>query len=193
MASLGQPMAGCALCTTNRHLKEWIEANGTVETCAFCAGTERLKATLRERRAALKDNPAFRQHVFGREDGSYVGSYDRPWRGLFSLAGLDWGRRQGLVWHTLRHEFVSRTLERTGDSVVAQAMARHKDVRTTQGYLHARPTRLLVAAVALNRAETHAEADRGSGASTRGTGTAAGSYADPMRGGKVVRFPKKSA
>jgi integrase len=157
------------------------------------AGTERLKAILIERRAALKNNPGFRQHVFGREDGSYVGSFDRPWRRLFELAGLDWGRAQGLVWHALRHEFISRTLEQTGDPVVAQAMARHKDVRTTQGYLHARPTRLLAAAVALNRAEATAQGARRPAAATRGAGTGSGSYADPMPGGRMLPFPRKSA
>lgn len=33
------------------------------------------------------------------------------WRELFKLAGLKWGRDKGLVWHTLRHEFCSRTAE----------------------------------------------------------------------------------
>jgi hypothetical protein len=41
---------------------------------------------------------------------------------------------RGLVWHTLRHEFCSRTAENTSDPVVAQELARHKDLRTTQGY-----------------------------------------------------------
>lgn len=40
------------------------------------------------------------------------------------LAGLKWGRDKGLVWHTLRHEFCSRTAENTGDPVVAQELGR---------------------------------------------------------------------
>jgi hypothetical protein len=47
------------------------------------------------------------------------------WRRLFKLAGLDFGRHNGVVWHTLRHEFCSRTAENTGDLVVAQELARH--------------------------------------------------------------------
>jgi integrase len=53
------------------------------------------------------------------------------------LAGLDYGRSKGLTWHTIRHEFVSRNIENTGDPVVTQRLARHKDGRTTQGYMHA--------------------------------------------------------
>ena len=78
----------------------------------------------------------------------------------------------GLVWHTLRHEYVSRTLENTGDPVVAQAMARHKDVRTTQGYLRARPTRLLEAALKLERAPKKR-------------------YAEAMQEANVLHFPNK--
>ena len=73
------------------------------------------------------------------------------WRELFELAGLKWGRDKGLVWHTVRHEFCSRTAENTGDPVVAQELARHKDLRTTQGYLHPRLSRVLAAATRLDR------------------------------------------
>jgi integrase len=70
---------------------------------------------------------------------------------LFRLAKLDYGRSKGLVWHTIRHEFVSRHLENTGDPVIAQRLARHKDGQTTQGYMHAREARVLAAAVRLGR------------------------------------------
>jgi integrase len=112
-------------------------------------GTERLKEALQKRRFALKNEPD--AYVFGTEDGGRQKDFRRMWRELFKLAGLKWGRDKGLVWHTLRHEFCSRTAENTGDPVVAQELARHKDLRTTQGYLHPRLSRVLAAAVRLNR------------------------------------------
>src|SRR5467141_1650676 len=65
------------------------------------------------------------------------------WRELFRLAGLDFGRAKGLVWHTTRHEFVSRHAENTGDPVLTQHLARHKDLRTTQAYFHVRNSQML--------------------------------------------------
>ena len=102
------------------------------------AGSERLKAELVKRRFALAHNPE--AYVFGTEDGKSMKSFKRMWQELFGLAGLDFGRSKGLTWHTIRHEFVSRTLENTGNPVVTQRLARHKDGRTTQGYQHARET-----------------------------------------------------
>ena len=60
-----------------------------------------------------------------------------------------------------------RTAENTGGPVVAQELARHKDLRTTQGYLHARLARVLarnlsVAAPSRRRAAGQSEADDGS-------------------------------
>jgi integrase len=115
------------------------------------AGTERLKQELTRRRFQLRGNPPDKQYVFGREDGSRIKRFDDTWHRLFGLAGLDWGRKKGLVWHTLRHEFCSRMVERSGDPVVAQRLARHKDLRTTMTYMHARPENLLAAAVGLSR------------------------------------------
>jgi integrase len=112
-------------------------------------GTERLKEALQKRRFALRNDPE--GYVFGTDDGRRQKGFRRMWRELFELAGLKWGRDKGLVWHTLRHEFCSRTAENTGDPVVAQELARHKDLRTTQGYLHPRLSRVLAAAVRLNR------------------------------------------
>ncbi len=113
------------------------------------AGSERLKKELVRRRFQLQRNPE--GYVFGTEDGRRVRGFRRMWRELFRLAGLDFGRQKGLTWHTIRHEFVSRTIENTGDPVVTQKLARHKDGRTTQRYLHARDSHLLAAAVRLNR------------------------------------------
>ena len=113
------------------------------------AGTQRLIAALRARREELQGNPD--AYVFGTPSGFRQVCFRGAWRRLFVLAGLDYGRDKGLVWHTLRHEFCSRTAENTGDPVVAQELARHKDLRTTQGYLHARRSRVLAGAVSLDR------------------------------------------
>ncbi len=113
------------------------------------AGTERLKLELTKRRFALKRNPE--AYVFGTESGKPVKAFKRMWRELFKLAGLDYGRSKGLTWHTIRHEFVSRNIENTGDPVVTQRLARHKDGRTTQGYMHARESRVMAAVVRLNQ------------------------------------------
>src|SRR5258705_10247358 len=90
-------------------------------------------------------------YVFGTDDGRREKGVRRMWRELLKLAELDWGGDKAMVWLTLRHEFCSRTAENTGDPVVAQELARHKDLRTTQGYLHPRQARVLAAAVRLNR------------------------------------------
>lgn len=113
------------------------------------AGTERLKLELAKRRFALKRKPE--AYVFGTEAGASVKTFKRMWRELFKLAGLDYGRAKGLTWHTIRHEFISRNIENTGDPVVTQRLARHKDGRTTQGYIHARESRVMAAVVRLNQ------------------------------------------
>ena len=79
-------------------------------------GSERLKQALVPRRFELGRNPdAF---VFGKRDGRRQKSFRRMWHELFTLAELDWGRDKGVVWHTLRHEFTSRVLEKAdGDPV----------------------------------------------------------------------------
>jgi integrase len=104
---------------------------------------------LRARRFALKQNPE--AYVFGTQNGRSVKGFRRMWRELFRLAGLDFGRQKGLVWHTTRHEFVSRHAENTGDPVLTQHFARHKDLRTTQASFQVRNARMLRAAVRLNR------------------------------------------
>ena len=113
------------------------------------AGTERLRRELAKRRFALKRDPE--GYVFGTEAGRPVKSFKRMWHELFKLAGLDYGRAKGLTWHTIRHEFISRNMENTGDPVVTQRLARHKDGRTTQGYMHARESRVLAAVARLNQ------------------------------------------
>ena len=123
------------------------------------AGTERLITALRGRRDELQNNP--NGYVFGTSSGFRQENFRAAWHRLFKLAGLDCGRDKGLVCHTLRHEFCSRTAENTGDPVVAQELARHKDLRTTQGYLHARRPRVLAAAVSLDRQFATSRMDAG--------------------------------
>ncbi len=115
------------------------------------AGTERVKKILLERREALRDNPPGQRYVFGTESGHRVADWSRSAKRLFELAGLRWSRNERLVWHTMRAEFICRTLEKSNDLTVAQAMARHKDTRTTQTYLSARPARLLETAARLDQ------------------------------------------
>jgi integrase len=116
--------------------------------CVY-AGTERLIAGLKARYDQLNGDPD--AYVCGTVNGYRQTCFRSRWRRLFTLAGLKYGRDKGLVWHTLRHEFCSRTAENTGDPVIAQELARHKDLRTTQGSLHPRQARVLAAAVRLNR------------------------------------------
>jgi len=114
------------------------------------AADQELKDALTARRFELSSNPD--AYVFGTKAGKKVNGFRRMWHELFTLAGLEFGRANGIVWHTIRHEFVSRALEQAdGDPVVAQEMARHKDLRTTTGYLHARRHRVLTTAVRLRR------------------------------------------
>jgi integrase len=79
------------------------------------ATTARFKHMLEARRFALRNNPPSRTFVFGTEAGHEEKGFRRMWRELFKLAGLDYGRDNGLVWHTTRHEFVSRLAESTKD------------------------------------------------------------------------------
>jgi site-specific recombinase XerD len=55
------------------------------------------------------------------------------------------------VWHTTRHEFISRVGESQADPNVTQELSRIKDFKTVKGYLHTRRERLLAAAAGLER------------------------------------------
>ena len=101
------------------------------------AATPRFREMLDERRFQLrrrtpagKMEPDPEAYIFGTEAGRYQQDFDKMWHTLFALAGLDYGRDTGLVWHTTRHEFISRIAEKNDDSVTRE-MARHKDLRTT--------------------------------------------------------------
>lgn len=143
------------------------------------AGTERMRQTLIDRRDQLKENPADRQYVFGREDGSHQEHFDRSWHRLFALAGLDFGRDKGLVWHSLRHEFISRVAESTEDVNAARELARHADIRTTQRYMHTSRERLFSIAAEQGQA---ADDKRRADAAKR-------SHADVTPDGIVLKFP----
>ncbi|MPY89599.1 MAG: tyrosine-type recombinase/integrase [Luteitalea sp.] len=114
--------------------RQTVDVERLYVTCA------ELRRELLARREALKDNPPYRQYVFGREDGRRVKSFS--WHPVFKLAGIPYGRNVGLVWHSLRHEAISRYAEHTPNTFEVKELARHKDVRTTERYCHARKARL---------------------------------------------------
>lgn len=96
---------------------------------------------IREVLAARRDLGA-EAYVFGAESGTFVASFDKSWRNLFSHAGLPVGRKDGLTWHDLRHEFVSFLVDSGGEIHEVKEAARHKDIRTTERYMKAREQRL---------------------------------------------------
>ena len=101
------------------------------------AMTERVRAVLEDRKALGPD-----AYVFGAESGAYVASFDKSWRELFKHGGLPVGRKDGLTWHDLRHEFVSFLADSGGEIHEVKEAARHKDIRTTERYMKAREERL---------------------------------------------------
>jgi site-specific recombinase XerD len=115
------------------------------------AATARFRQVLEARRFALEKNPPSRQFIFGAEDGRPQKNFAKRWRELFGLAGLDYGRQKGLVWHSIRHEFISRLAELTRDPVLVQKLARHRQLQTTTLYFHTRRDRELAAAASLER------------------------------------------
>jgi hypothetical protein len=115
------------------------------------AATARFRQVLEARRFALERNAPAEQFIFGREDGAFQQGFQKTWRELFTLAGLDYGRAKGLVWHTIRHEFISRLAELTKDPVLTQELARHRRLETTQRYFHTRRDRQIAAAASLDR------------------------------------------
>ena len=104
---------------------------------AVYAMTPRVQKVLEERRSLGAD-----RFVFGSESGAYVASFDKGWRELFKHAGLPVGRKGGLIWHDLRHEFVSHLVDEGGAIHEVKEAARHKDIRTTERYMTAKEERL---------------------------------------------------
>jgi integrase len=101
------------------------------------AVTPRLREALEARQGLGPD-----AYVFGREDGRFVASFDKTWKRLFKLAGLPVGRKAGVVWHDLRHEYGSLLIEQGATIQEAKELMRHADIRTTARYLKADETRL---------------------------------------------------
>ena len=110
---------------------------------AFSARSRRCKSVRSLGCGFVAQRPTGRLNAWRTREASSLGAHDREPR-----AGRS---KKGLTWHTIRHEFISRTVENTGDPAVAQELARQKDLRTTQGYSHARRARVWSAAVRLNR------------------------------------------
>lgn len=113
------------------------------------AATPEFRQVLEARRFQLKGKVPSCQFIFGTEDGRACKSFKKQWHRLFTLAELQWGRKVGVTWHTIRHEFISRLAELTKDPVLTQKIARHKQLETTQLYFHTRRDRELRAVASL--------------------------------------------
>jgi integrase len=101
--------------------------------------TLRLRSILEQRRFLGPE--AF---VFGNFDGTAINhtAFHKAWHKWFRDAGLPVGRKEGLVWYDLRHEFVSHLLDMNVPIHVVRELARHKDISTTMGYVTASQERL---------------------------------------------------
>lgn len=109
------------------------------------AMTERFRLMLDQRRLQLKNDPE--GFIFGTEQGHSQLGFRRMWNDLFERAGLHYGRDEGLTWHTIRHEYISRLVERChGNLALVQQLARHRDLKTTMLYIESRRKELLAMA-----------------------------------------------
>jgi integrase len=109
-------------------------------------GSDRLKAELEKRRFLKADD-----YVFGDQAGRPVASFDKSWKRLFKLAGLPVGRKDGLVWHDLRHEYGSFLIEQGATIQEVKEMMRHADISTSATYLTAREERLKALAAKMGK------------------------------------------
>jgi integrase len=113
---------------------------------------EQRRFQLRRRRDDGRMEPDPEAYVFGTEAGKRQKSFDDVWHRLFGLADVRWGRDVGIVWHTIRHEFISRMVELCqGDLSVAKELARHRRIETTEVYMKARESRKVATVAALAR------------------------------------------
>ena len=69
-----------------------------------------------------------------REDGRPQKGFARRGSNCSRWRGCESGGNLGLVWHTIRHEYISRLAELTKDPVLVQELARHNRLETTQLY-----------------------------------------------------------
>jgi len=99
------------------------------------AETSRLQEVLMQRRFLGPD-----AYVCGDDDGELVSEsrFERRWKAWFEAADLPVGLKEGLVWHDLRHEFVSYLLDQGAPIHEVKELARHASIETTMGYATAR-------------------------------------------------------
>ncbi len=76
--------------------------------------------------------------------GAVQKNVDVPLRRLFRLAGIE-----GASFHTLRHTFASRLVQKGVDPRAVQELMGHGDLRMTTKYLHLAPGRLAAAVAVL--------------------------------------------
>lgn len=112
--------------------------------------TPRLREVLEQRR--FLDANAY---VFGDDSGELVSEsmFERRWKAWFEAAGLPIGLKVegGLVWHDLRHEFVSYLLDQGVAIHEVKELARHASIETTMGYATALEGRLKESAAKMAR------------------------------------------
>ena len=113
------------------------------------AATPRAFRMVQARMFQLRGHAPERTFLFGTEEGKPLAGFKQVWRDLFTLAGLDYGRDKGLVWHTTRHEFISRLVESGQDVLTVKEAARHKQLETTEGYMHTRRDKQIAAFASL--------------------------------------------
>lgn len=116
--------------------------------------TEQVRRIL-EQRAFLGPQ----SFVFGTVAGHRVDytTFRRAWTKWFKDSGLPTGRKEGLVWHDLRHEFVSYLLDRQVPIHEVKELARHKNIATTMAYVTAQEDRLRAGAAKMGERKTGTE------------------------------------
>ena len=144
----GKPVRGFVI-TLPPAITKGGATTGEVER--IYVASPRLIRVIEARLFQLKKNPIGRRFLFGTEDGQPVQSF--AWHRLYRLAGLTPGRALGVVWHTTRHEFISRLAD---DPTISdrqrQQLARHKDAATTALYSHTTDAQLFAAVARIGKA-----------------------------------------
>ena len=68
--------------------------------------------------------------------GESVGSIKRAAKRAALDAGLEWGRKSGVTFHTLRHSMATLMAEMGLPEALRKDLMGHKEIRTTQKYTH---------------------------------------------------------